>query len=135
MSDRLPDWEPRFVAWLTDIAEVPHAYGEHDCMVGLVAGASLALTGIDLGAEHRGKYHTRAEAHAYLHRLGHRGNVALLNSLFAHKPVLKAMRGDLIVDHKGVPGCVIGAHAVMIGDHGLVRIPRAAWGKKRAWSI
>jgi hypothetical protein len=135
MPDRLPDWETRFVAWLAEIAERPHVYGEHDCMVGLVAGASVALTGIDPGAAHRGKYHSRAGARAYIHSLGYRGNASLLDGEFTRKPMLKAMRGDVVLDHKGIPAIVIGGEAVQIGDHGLVRIPRAEWGHKRAWSL
>ena len=136
MVSGLKDWEARLAAYLTEAATRPHAYGEHDCLLH-VASAVEAVTGVDHGAEHRGRYSTEEEAKAYLRSLGFRMAKTLLDSLFTEKPVARAGRGDIVIDAEGIPGICIGGDALMVGAEpgreGFVRVPRAQW--VRAWAV
>lgn len=133
---RLPDWERRLSAYLASVTARPHVYGEHDCLLHCAAVVE-ALTGVDLGAEHRGKYHDEAGAKAYLESLGYASPAHLIDAHLSAKARLKAGRGDVILDDEGVPGGCIGGEALMVGmkdgDEGLVRVPRARW--VRAWAV
>lgn len=129
---RLPDWEPRLSAYLASVADKAYAFGRHDCLL-FVAGAVRAVTGHDPGRGHRGKYSTEAGAVRYLKRLGFDSPSDLLDSMFERRTRAFAMRGDIALDREGIPGIVIGSEALMIGDGGVVRVPRSDW--QRAWAV
>lgn len=135
---RLPDWEPRLAAWLRTHTAMPHAYGRHDCMIGLAAGVIKAVTGVDPARGHRGKYGSARSAAAYLKRAFDVDEpAALLDRLLAPCPIAKARRGDLVADAGGIPGVCLGARAAFIGmdgaRSGLVTLPRRHWS--RAWRV
>lgn len=130
--NRLSDWEPRLADYLEWAGQQTYAYGRHDCLL-YCAGAVKAVTGKDLAGGHRGKYRTEKGAARYLAKLGHRSPASLIDSLLPEKPIAKAMRGDIILDDDGICGVVIGGDALMAGDGGLKRVPRAQW--RRAWAV
>ncbi len=55
---RLPNWRARFDAECDRIRLTPFAWGSHDCGPGLAGNMTLAITGIDVAAEYRGRYTT-----------------------------------------------------------------------------
>lgn len=132
---RRPDWEARLAAYLSTVAEQPHSYGKHDCML-FPAGAVRAMTGKDYARGHRGKYRSVASSVRYLRSLGFDSQEAMLDSLFDEKPPAFAQRGDIVLDLEGIPGVCIGGDALFVGAEGsregLVRQPRSAWRKAYA---
>lgn len=132
---RLPDWEERLSDYLARIAAARFAYGELDCLMHS-ANAVEALTGIDLAADHRGRYDSRRTARAYLTSLGFRGPAALLSSILPGCPTAQARRGDIVMAHSAAGVCY-GKVALMVGrqgdDEGLIRVPAAEWS--RAWRV
>ena len=139
---RLPDWEQRLHDVIVKHAALPHVYGEHDCLL-WPAAVIEAITGEDLGAEHRGKYDSLAKAYRHLGELGFDSPIDLLDSMFDRKPVGFAGRGDIALvaipgTNMHLPAVVIGGHALAIvadsADYeGLARFPRSLW--TRAWTI
>ena len=93
---RLPDWQPRLVAYLARVSAAPFAFGQHDCAL-FAAGAVEAMTGTDPAARWRGKYATAAQGLARLRRVGIADATDLCAQLFADVPVLMAAPGDLAV--------------------------------------
>lgn len=135
-AQRRPDWEPHLVAYLAAANHKPHRYGHHDCMI-FAAGAVKALTGRDPARGHRGKYSSAATARRYLASLGFDSVEAMIDRILPEKPVLRAQRGDIVLDEEGMPGVCIGGEALFVGtkngEEGLVRVPRAKW--RKAWAV
>lgn len=135
---RHPLWEARLSAYLIAVRTAPHVYGAHDCLLH-PAAAVEAVTGVDLGSAHRGKYNSQASAVRHLKRLGFASPEALLDSLFDEVPVGFAQRGDLVLTPPNadgewaIPGVCFGASAHCVSPHGLVTEPRHRWLK--AWKI
>lgn len=124
MSDRLQDWEARFVAYLTE-ANAAALAGDGDYCALFACGAVEAVTGDDPADGFRGRF---AEVRDNLE--------ATIDDLFSEIPLALAQRGDLAW-HDGSVGVVIGGEALFIGEvvgvPGLVRIARRDWVK--AWGV
>jgi hypothetical protein len=143
---RHPQWEQRLHDYFVAVHDLPHAYGQHDCLLH-AANTIRAVTGKDPARGHRRKYKSQASAVRYLERLGHDSPEAMLDSLLKQKPVGFAQRGDIVlVPGNAVPGMpegwaipatvFDGANALVIADgeerQGLHRIPRGQWLKAYA---
>lgn len=129
----LPDWEPRFNAWLEEAAARPHDFGRHDCLL-MPAGAILAQTGRDHGRGHRGRYRTARGAARYLRRLGFDTAGELLDSILPRIPAALAQRGDIVATGEGVAGVCTGGEALFLVEGGAaVSLPRSSWSG--AWAI
>jgi hypothetical protein len=132
----LPDWPERLAACVAANMARPYEPAQHDCLL-WPATAVEAVTGVDLGLKHRGKYDSTAKAYRYLQRLGFDSPAALLDSLFEQKAAGFAQRGDLVLTEDGIPGLCMGAFALAPGETdgavGLVRKPRAMFVK--AWKV
>lgn len=133
---RLPDWEEWLATMLADWQGVAFAWGKHDCLM-FAAAAIEAVTGVDPGKGHRGKYRSQASAFRHLGKLGATSVPAYLDSLFPATVPALARRGDLVVDHDGNAGVCIGAVALFVGEEGgapgLLRVPLSGWAG--AWVI
>lgn len=135
---RKPDWEQRLNNYLESVADKPHKYGSHDCML-FVANVIKAQTGKDLGRGHRRKYSSKIRAVKYLRKIGFDSTEAMLDSLLEEKPIGFAQRGDIVLTPDDIPGVCYGSDALVVGmiegeeTEGLRRIPRALWTK--AWAV
>jgi hypothetical protein len=159
MTDRHPQWEARLAAFVAANLDRPHEYGRFDSLL-MPAAAVKAVTGVDHGRGHRGKYRSFAGAYRYLGTLGFRSHEEILDSLFDEKPVAFAGRGDLVLcdlsrlvdpslsDAAPVPGgehavpglcmgtfalCLAGEHPATGSRQGMVQVPRPLWLK--AWAV
>lgn len=132
---RLPDWEDRLSAWLTDCAGASFEWAHLDCMM-FASGGVKAVTGFDPGKGHRGKYKGHASSVRYLKTLGAKSPSDYLDQVFPSVPKAFARRGDL-VSVEGNIGICIGGVALFVGvendEPGLIRIPFAEW--QAAWAI
>ncbi|RDE05441.1 DUF6950 family protein [Sphingomonas aracearum] len=128
---RRPDWEQRLADYLASVADVPHAYGRHDCALH-GANAVLALTGEDAATRFRGRYQTEIGAARALRRFGAGSVEATFDATFPAIPPALARRGDLVMAD-GAIGVCVGGEAVFAGETGQVRWPRADW--TRAWRV
>lgn len=127
---RLPDWEPRLVAYLEAIAQRPFVYGQSDCFA-FTKGAVLAMTGVDLFAEFDGAWGSRFGAMRVMRRRGYRGTLGAAHGLLddlglACVPEAQAQFGD-IAAAPGDPEASIGIAGreglILQGPDGLVLIP------------
>jgi hypothetical protein len=131
-TKRLPDWQPRLAALVSQRMRHPLVWGVHDCCL-WAADAVLAVTGVDLAASLRGTYSTQAGADQQLHRLG--GLVDICVQRLG--PVVRtqlAQAGDVGLATVGnVRALVVcgGAHFLAAGADGLLPVPRQA--VLRAW--
>lgn len=134
---RLPDWENRFNAWLDGLGEPEHAYGARDCAL-FACDAVFAQTGIDPGAEFRGKYSTEPGAARALKRIGAGSLEETTDSKLETGTVSLAMRGDIVM-RQGSLGVVMGnGTALFIGEDEAgnsrwLKAPRHEWEK--AWRV
>lgn len=137
---RRPDWEARLGAYLRACRDTPFAWGRHDCCL-FAAGAVIAMTGIDLMGEFRGRYRTPRGAIRALRRHGAGTLEATMDGkLLAIEPAY-AKRGDLVLanygEGEGALCVVLGRDAAAVGAEGdregLVTIGRAQW--RRAWQV
>lgn len=137
---RLLDWEARLAAYLSEVADLPMAWGRHDCALH-AANAIRAVTGEDHAAPYRGRYQTELGAARALRRQGFASVEAQFDALFPAIVPAFAQRGDIVLRGDAVGVC-IGAEALFVGEEalagaaprdGLVRFPRAEWAK--AWAI
>lgn len=130
---RFYDWPRRLEAQILASRNAKFEWGKSDCAM-FAADAILAMTGVDLAADFRGKYSDEA---------GARG---LFESAIAHaSQVLPAIdlgfarRGDLVLTRNGSadPGLGIvgldGRSALCASDRGFIHVPRVRW--IRAWKV
>lgn len=133
---RKGDWETALAEYIELVRDRPHEYGKHDCML-FVAGAVKVLTGKSLAAKHKGKYHDKESAAAYLKTLGFKTPAQMIDANLKRKPIGFAQRGDIVLTPDGIPGVSMGEFAVIVGtdgvSEGLGRVPRELWTK--AWSV
>jgi hypothetical protein len=145
---RHPQWEQRLHEYIRDNIERGHAWGWHDCLLH-VAAATEAVTGHDPALGHKGEYDSRAKAYRYLRqKFKVDSPEQLLDMLFAQKLVGFAQRGDIVLCHLDgveldeggepvpgdVPGVCLGSFAMVVGEEGMIRIPRGErWLK--AWAV
>lgn len=132
---RIPDWEDRLSAWLSECAGASFEWGTLDCLM-FAAGAVKAVTGHDPAKGHRGKYNSLDGSVRYLKKLGADSPSEYLDKTFPPVPKAFARRGDLVLAEGNVGVCV-GGVSLFIGyeneEPGLIRIPFAEW--QAAWAI
>jgi hypothetical protein len=130
---RKEDWERRLHDFLEERSRVPFAWGTNDCAL-FVADAVNAVTGVDLGADCRGKYSTEEEAIEAMRKMCGAGDVAAFAAHVCHGAGMPrrdhvnfAQRGDVVIlenpdgSHSvGVVG-LNGLHAWFVTEGGLRR--------------
>lgn len=123
---RLPDWDQRLAAWIN--AEAVHPFNEADAHCGwFAADAVIAITGIDLVSEWRGKHKTIAGAARALKKAGFEDHIALAASLLPEIAPAFAYRGDLMVieqDGAFALGVLMGEYAWARGRDGVCLVDR-----------
>lgn len=141
---RYSDWESRLLAFLLSRRHTPFQYGGHDCSL-FACDAVLAMTGVDIAADFRGRYTTKAGAYkvirafvpsAKLENLAEeRGREA---GMLTYINVLSAQRGDVVLIETptecalGVIG-LDGRFAYCVAEVGYTKYPAQYW--KRAWKV
>lgn len=123
---RLPDWEFRLFTWLSEIRAKPLEFGQFDCAVGLVSGAIIAQTGVDLGLSHIGKYADELQAHRYMHKNGWANLESMMDAFL--RPAVKGdrHRGNIVLLESDVGdgfGVRVGSQAVAFSSVGLREFP------------
>ena len=142
---RLPQWDtvllPEFVE---RNRHRPFAWGSWDCSL-FAAEAIQAITGVDVGAEFRGKYKTERSAMRTIKRVtGGTGvgaaaaYVAQQNGMAEIAHPRAAGRGDLVIANNAgrvLAGIVAqhGRSVLSVGERGLTEVPLEAI--KRAWRV
>jgi hypothetical protein len=142
---RLDHWATRgFHDFLLSRAQAPFAWGQHDCAL-FAADGVLAITGVDIADDFRGKYSDEASAFAAIAQICGGTTVADAAQYCAAKHGLEpwlsplmAQRGDLVVleeSDRVIAGLVHlnGRHVVCAGETGLLRLPLTA--VLRAWHV
>jgi hypothetical protein len=153
---RTKSWDTRELhEFLLARSKQPFAWGVNDCAL-FAADAVLAMTGVDIADDFRGKYHDEAGAWALVRAVTGKGEdvstaMADAAAWCAEKhglpewvdaqgrPLpLMARRGDLVVARNAgrlIAGIVHlnGTHVVSVDTDGLKRWPMAAI--VRAWSV
>lgn len=122
---RLPNWRSALRDYVEDVARKPFRYGTHDCAL-FVAGAVKAMTGVDHARGWRSQYRSLAKGRKLLAEQGHQDHVAMVASLFAEIPVLRAQVGDIAVldgDGGDTLGVVQGPYVWAVDPHGLRSVP------------
>lgn len=120
---KLPDWEARLSALVSEAHHTPFAWGEHDCCL-WVANCVLAQTGIDPAKGIRGGYLGAREAVTMLETMG--GLEGVGNRLGMRIPPLMAMHGDVGIvkgDDRDLMGLCNGDHWLVTGTNGLMSLP------------
>lgn len=102
MLTRLPDWEPRLVAYLERCDPLPFEWGRHDCC-SFAAGAVEAQTGVDFYAPFLGRYQTQRGAIRALKAQGHADMFGPFDkALGERRAPLLLQRGDIVSDGRNV---------------------------------
>lgn len=137
---RLPDWEKRLYDFLNEVRTTDIEWGRFDCAVGLVGGAVLAQTGVDLGAPHIGQYGDEKAALRYMRDQGWGRNdlsmterlIAMMDSFLRRERNGRRHRGNIVLlegENGAGFGIRVGAQAYAFHPEGglyLVRIPVGA---------
>jgi cell wall-associated NlpC family hydrolase len=132
---RKHSWPEDLHAFIEARKSEPFAWGKNDCCI-FAADAILAMTGIDVAADYRGKsYSDEAGAFAELHQVTGGATVEDAAVYAAGKYGLKslpsplfAQRGDLVL-FNGDAGLALGIvhlngrHALVVSTKGLARVP------------
>lgn len=134
---RAPDWPERLAELVEQRRHAPFAWGTNDCIT-WASDVTLAITGRDPWAAHRGTYSTEAEADRIV---GSAGLEALVERLMRDAgareiPVAMAQRGDWVIVGIGnmpLVGVVLGRHVAAPGDDHLAFVPQRR--ATRAWAI
>jgi hypothetical protein len=143
---RIQHWETRgYHMFLEGRARQPFAWGTNDCAT-FTADGVKAITGVDIAADFRGKYHDEASALAAVKEICGGSTVADAAAYCAGKHglvewqyPLMARRGDLVVarnlDGSPIAGLVhlSGRHVVTVAAKGLVRLELTSI--LRAWHV
>jgi len=125
-------------------AQTPFVWGSNDCCL-FAANAILAITGVDIADDFRGKYTDEASAFALIKTITGGTTVAdaavhcaTKHGLIERPLPLFAQRGDLVVVANGdtlICGVVHlnGRHIVTVTERGIVRLPISKI--TRSWSV
>lgn len=130
MRARADDWQRRLRDVLARYRTGTFATGRCDCGT-LWADVVLAVSGVDVLGDLRGRYRTDRGAVRMLRTLGVTSAAELADTRFNRVPVAELHRGDLAMAAPlfGSPlasPCVVDTtHAFAMGRGGLVAIPRA----------
>lgn len=132
MIRRLPDWQPRLLAFLAGVARHPFEEGSHDCAL-FFASAVAAMTGQDHAAPYRGRYQSTRAGLRLLRRDGFEDHIALAAHHLPETPpaLLNVGDGAVIPAETGPAlGVVQGAriYVPMAGGLGLVPLTAAIRG-------
>jgi len=139
---RADNWEQKLGEYIASIERKPFSWGTHDCALS-VCDAALAMTGVDMATEFRGKYSTALSAvRAIRNFCG--GNLEDLAAKVSEQfglqevPVLMAQRGDVCVhytEHGPALGFVgmDGWLVLYPGSEGVTRVPLDQC--ERAWRV
>lgn len=94
---RLPNWRARFDAECDRLRLSPFAWGSHDCGPGLAGNLTMAITGVDVAADYRGRYTTRTGALRVLRSGGYETVGDLVASMLPeHEHHSMARIGDVV---------------------------------------
>lgn len=130
---KLPDWEARLSALVTQAHARPFAWGVHDCCL-WASDCVLAQTGMDPADGLRGTYATAAQALALVDELG--GMPAIGDRTGAPIPALMALHGDIGLVRNGgreMLGLCNGTHWLIVGPAGLLVAPLSE--AAQAWRV
>jgi uncharacterized protein DUF6950 len=132
---RIKHWDTQaYHHFLLDSQHIPFAWGTHDCST-FVADGVLAITGVDIAADFRGKYSDHAGAFAAITSVCGGSTVAdaivycaSKYNLVEWKHPKMARRGDVVTFEANgslVAGLIhlSGRHIVAVGEQGLYRFP------------
>lgn len=131
-------WDTRaYHNFLLERIKMPFIWGSNDCAL-FAADGIQAITGVDIAAQFRGKYHDEASAMQAIKEICGGASVAdaaaycaQQHALAEWKMPLFAKRGDLVIVRLGdgssnqIAGLVHlnGRHVVSVGERGLLRLP------------
>lgn len=93
---RFRDWEQRLSFACMAVTERPHAWGTHDCAL-YAADCVLAMTGVDLAEDYRGRYTTPVGAARMLKRAGVDNLGDFAAQMLPEIDIRAAGRGDLLI--------------------------------------
>jgi hypothetical protein len=137
---RVKHWEQKFAEQIKAAQVKPFEWGTFDCCM-FAADAVLALTGVDLAADFRGKYSDEAGAQAFIATYG--DLAALVSAKTADKDMAEinlkfAQRGDLVLvnnaDRQTLGLVGLDSRFVLCTTKlGLVSIPMSHW--LRGWKV
>lgn len=136
--ERLPDWEARLNALISERKKEPFKWGANDCAL-FGADVVLALTGDDFGEPFRGKYDDAQGAAEALRLYGAGTILRTFDRHLRRVHPAQARRGDVVRIGKsasaplGAIGVCIGTDGLFLSDLGLERRPRAEWAL--AWRV
>lgn len=123
-------WRARYDALFDRIRRRPFAYGEHDCALGLAAAAVEAVTGADVAAAYRKRYHSRIGALRVLRNDGFANLADAVAALLPEIEPARARRGDIAAIPDDGPfghslGVVDGERVFVLRETGLGTVDRA----------
>jgi hypothetical protein len=130
---RLADWQTRLENFLSSHRSDRFRYGTWDCCL-FACDAIETMTGTDVAAHFRGRYHSRQEAVEALREYTGKPSVrAVTEKITAENdmqqvPVLAAQRGDVVLIARGKRDYSLGIvaldgqHAIVVTPTGLERI-------------
>jgi len=140
---RIQHWETRALhEFLLARAAMPFAWGSNDCAL-FAADGILAMTGVDIAADFRGKYSDESSALLAIKSVCGGSTVADAAVYCAEKHGLPewprplfAQRGDLVVFQNGASAAaglvhLSGKHVAAVGENGLYRV--SITSVVRAW--
>lgn len=134
MTLRLRDWPERLDALMAERRDAPFAWGRNDCCL-FAADAVLAVSGIDVADQLRGRYDTAAQAAELLEDLG--GVERLAEQMLGDEVLpAQAQPGDIGLVHTGGRQSLAvcgGQHWHAPGEARLETLPRSA--ATRAWRM
>ncbi len=129
---RLPGWQSALDRFLTAHRETRFQYGVWDCCL-FACDAIEVMTGVDVAAQFRGRYHSRTEAQRAIR--GYSGEASVrsvaerVTGAYAMPQVdiLRARRGDVVLirrprDYSLGIVALNGTDVITVTPHGLQRI-------------
>jgi hypothetical protein len=133
MITRLPDWQPRLVAYIASVNRVPFDTELNNCVYFVCVGV-LQMTGFDPIQQLRGR--NLEEMMAWFKEEGFRDHVGYVASLFPKTKPGLALPGDLaVIPGEGgwALGFFQGDYVYAPGPLGKVLVPREE--AKRAFAV
>ena len=136
---RHPQWQRKLAGRITSARQLEFAWGTFDCAM-WVCDWIRDVTGIDPGANYRGKYSTEAEAQAIFGAdLGAFAATVATSIGATEVPPRYARRGDIVHVDNGTTYGALGVvnldarFAMCVSQNGVVPAHMNHW--KRAWQI
>jgi hypothetical protein len=138
---RAENWPIKLADALVRARRRPFVWGQHDCCL-FVADVVKAMTGMDMGADIRGRYDSREGAAALIAQTTGGGGFDALAALYADRYGFAevapgfAWRGDVALtdaDLGPTLGIIIDSSVGHLAPGGLTFLPRAL--VRRAWRV